>query len=74
MRFEQMAFATYLQENANLVLAWGTVGHVHTSLGLIVRFCMKLPAPPRRIYLQLFQEKTMTMPIYNYFFCLLSPL
>ena len=22
MRFEQMAFATYLQENANLVLAW----------------------------------------------------
>jgi len=43
MRFEQMAFATYLQENANLVLAWGTVGHVHTSLGLIVGFLHETP-------------------------------
>ena len=51
MRFEQMAFATYLQENANLVLAWRTVGHLHTFLGLTVGLLHDPPplAPPQRI-------------------------
>lgn len=52
MRFEQMAFATYLQENANLVLAWRTVGHLHTFLGLTVGLLHDPPPGSTAAHLQ----------------------
>lgn len=59
MRFEQMAFATYLQENANLVLAWRTVGHLHTFLGLTVGL---LHDPPPRLHRSAFAGKKRQCP------------